>query len=261
MMDNEQIHTRETSDDLAGLFYSTQEMLAIVTVDGLFQRVNVAWENILGYGATELGNMSIYDVMFPDDLSLAAQKFDSAAKQKHRETFTSRCKTKSSATKWVRWSLCPAPTKPLVYVSACDISDQVAASDELARSNEILTSVLLSAPVPTWAVDMEGRVQFWNEAAEQTLGWTAEEVLSGAAPGFLSGSRVFDSRAQDSFAGKEVLWRRRDGLPRVLRIWTAPLHDGSGLQCGTLGMSVDVTPTITLGSDSVDNSNGGRCQS
>jgi len=253
-MDESRFHTDETSKELAGLFNSTQEMLAILTPEGRFHRANHAWEQILGRDVPDLVQSALTDLIHAGDLWLVTQKIDLVGKQKSAATFTARCQDKDRNSRWLRWHLSPSPDQLWIYVEAFDVTDHVTANDELAKSNEMLTSVLLSAPVATWAVDMDGRVQFWNEAAEQTLGWTAEEVLRGAAPQFLPGSRVFDALAEDSFAGKEVLWHGKDGFPRVLRVWTAPLHDGTGLQCGTLGMSVDVTPAISLGPNSAGHS-------
>jgi PAS domain S-box-containing protein len=241
-----------TYDELLSLFDSTPEMLAIVTLDWRFHRANLAWRQIIGNDAAALRQTSILDLIYPDDLWLVTQELEFIKKRKTALAFTARCKAKDGNARWLRWNLCPAPDRPWVYVGAFDITEHVTATDELAKSNEMLTSVLLSAPVATWAVDMDGRVQFWNEAAEETLGWTAEEILRGAAPQFLPGSKEFDPRTSENFAGKEVLWHRKDGLPRVLRVWTAPLHDGSGIQCGILGMSVDVTPAMSLGPNSTE---------
>jgi PAS domain S-box-containing protein len=249
-MDEGRVYLDGTRDDLLSLFNCAQEMLAIVTIDWRFQRANVAWKRIIGREVNELQQTSLLDLIYPDDLWLVTQELEFIKKQKTTLAFTARCMAKDGSVRWLRWNLWPASDRPWIYVGAYDITDHVTAIDELAKSNEMLTSVLLSAPVATWAVDMEGRVQFWNEAAEQTLGWTAEEVLRGAAPQFLPGSKEFDPRSSESFAGKEVLWHRKDGFPKVLRVWTAPLHDGSGIQCGILGMSVDVTPVISLGPNS-----------
>lgn len=251
-MDESRVEMDGTCDELLCLFNSTHEMLAIATIDGRFHRANRAWEQSIGRGVNELQHASILDLIYPDDLWLVTQELDFIKKRKTPLTFTARCKAKDGSARWLRWNLCPASDRPWIYVGAYDITEHVTATDELAKSNEMLTSVLLSAPVATWAVDMEGRVQFWNEAAEQTLGWTAEEVLRGAAPQFLPGSKEFGPHSSENFAGKEVLWHRKDGCSKVLRVWTAPLHDGTGIQCGILGMSVDVTPAISLGPNSID---------
>src|SRR5882724_307918 len=178
-MVEKQAYMDDTSDVLLGLFESTQEMLAIVTSDWCFDRVNGAWKKTLGRELDELRQASILDVIHPDDQWLVTQELDFVKKLKKPSSFTARCKAKDGSARWLRWNVCPDSYRPLIYVGAHDITDHVTATDELAKSNEVLTSVLLSAPVATWAVDMEGRVQFWNEAAEETLGWTAEEILRG----------------------------------------------------------------------------------
>jgi two-component system cell cycle sensor histidine kinase/response regulator CckA len=228
------------SEELASFFEFSQEMLAILTTDGKFSRVNLAWERNLGYSVCDLTGVSLFDLVHPDDAQLTVHKFDSVFARGEPIAFSNKCWAKNGGKRWIQWNLSRSPQHPHVYASARDITQHVAADEELTRVNEILSAVLLSTPLAIWASDLEGRVEFWNEAAEETLGWTAEEVLQGTPPQALPGCQMAESPCE-RLAGAEMLWHRRDGSARNLRLWTAPLHDRTRQPCGTLGMVIDVT--------------------
>jgi len=229
-----------TIEELASFFEFSRDMLGILTVEGQFHRVNRAWEEGLGYGSNDLVGRSIFDLAQPNDRAETTRKFDTVVRRGETVIFTNRCSAKNGRERWIQWNLTPAPGEPHIYACVRDVTKHVTADEELTRANELLTAILLSAPLAMWASDLEGRIQFWNEQAEETLGWTADEVLTGQPPQVLPGSRVADNFGE-RLTGLEVPWRRKDGSLRHLRIWTAPLHERSGRQCGTLGMIVDGT--------------------
>src|SRR5678816_4285999 len=49
-------------------FALSMDMLSIVQLEGQFQRVNPAFQQVLGYSEEELLSMSIFDLVHPDDL-------------------------------------------------------------------------------------------------------------------------------------------------------------------------------------------------
>src|ERR1700722_4678515 len=212
-------------------------MLAVLSAEGDFCRVNAALQDAIGPRSGSLIGWSLFTFVHPDDVRVATQKLDRTVLTGDKVSFRSRYRGADGRDRWVHWKLRRARKAREVYAVAQDVTDQYTSEQELARANEILSAVLLSAPLPIWASDPEGRVQFWNGAAEQVLGWTAEEVLNGIPPDPLpkcsgpQGKRL---------AAERMSWRRRDGSSRDLRFSTAPLHE-NGAECGTLGMTVDVT--------------------
>jgi PAS domain S-box-containing protein len=222
---------------LTNFFDCFPEMLAILSAEGDFCRVNPVLQDTIGQRGGSLIGWSLFTFVHPDDAHIAAQKLERTVQVGDRVSFRSRFCGSDGRTRWIHWSLRRAPNARQVYAAARDVTDHYTAEKELARANEILTTVLLSAPLPIWASDPEGRVQFWNESAERVLGWTSEEVLNGAPPNTLP---TCGAGAASRLAGEKMSWRRKDGSSRDLRFWTAPLHE-NGIACGTLGMTVDVT--------------------
>jgi PAS domain S-box-containing protein len=234
--------TRSISDnqteDWGDLFEFTPEMLAILSVDGQFLRASAASEQTVGHASANLVGTSFLKLIHPDDLRAAAQKFLTAAESDRRVSFRSRCEGSDGRERWIQWSLRRAPGARRILAVGWDITDHCTAEKELARANEILCTVLLSAPLPIWASDPEGRIQFWNEAAQRVLGWSSDELLNGEPPDLLP--NCGGPQKGRRLSGEKMSWRRKDGSARELRFWTAPLHE-NGVQCGTLGIIVDVT--------------------
>lgn len=224
-------------EELNDLFEFTPAMLAVLSMDGDFLRVNQAFEQSIGRTSNLIGS-SLLKLVHPDDLQSAAQKFVRASQDGVKVSFRSRYLGNDGRLRWIQWDLRRAGSQQHIYAIAGDVTDHFTAEQDLARANEILTTVLLTAPLPIWASDPDGRIQFWNESAERVLGWSSAEIFNGEPPEPLPscGGPLGKSRLM----GEKIQWQRKDGSARQLRFWTAPLHE-NGVQCGTLGMTVDVT--------------------
>jgi PAS domain-containing protein len=79
------------------------------------------------------------------------------------------------------------------------------------------TNILESNPFATVAMDRQGKVIYWNPAAERLLGWTSAEVLGKASPLPINGPNLTKSG--------ELL---HSGS------WASALRDSAGRACGTL---------------------------
>jgi len=102
------------------------------------------------------------------------------------------------------------------------------------------------APVAVIDVDLEGRVQGWNPAAERLFGWRREEVIGGALPHVPSDQkeRFHESLqrvlAGETITGVELPRRRKDGSLVDVNISAAPLRDAEGRVRGAVGVFADI---------------------
>ena len=226
------------AEDLTNLFEFAPEMLAVLSADGAFLRLNAASERTLGQARAGLIGTSFLRFIHPADTETATRRFVRAIQEGVKVSFRSQYTGADERPRWIQWDLRGEPARQQIYAIARDVTSQQTAEKELARANEILGAVLVSAPLPIWASDPEGRIQFWNDSAERVLGWTSEEIFNGEPPEELP--NCGGPEGKQRLTGEKVPWKRKDGSVRQLRFWTAPLHD-NGIQCGTLGMTVDVT--------------------
>jgi two-component system, cell cycle sensor histidine kinase and response regulator CckA len=98
------------------------------------------------------------------------------------------------------------------------------------------------------AVDLDGRIIFWNRYAETLYGWRADEALgrhildvtpAPAARG-LADEIVFAMASGRGWTG-EFPVRRRDGTEFLAHISNSPILDERGALAGFVGLSFDVT--------------------
>jgi two-component system cell cycle sensor histidine kinase/response regulator CckA len=121
------------------------------------------------------------------------------------------------------------------------------AAIERQRAEETLRVINQTSPLAILATDLEGRVKFWNPAAERLFGWTEAEVLDRPLPtvppagtGELENLLARTSKGE-RLAGFETRRRNKEGGLLDVGIWSEPLRDPAGRITGILSILVDLT--------------------
>ena len=98
------------------------------------------------------------------------------------------------------------------------------------------------------ATDPQGKIVYWNRAAEKLYGWSAEEVM-GLPIVEVTPSEEFLERADEimselmagrSWSGEFVV-RRKDGSTFPAMVTDTPVYDEQGTLVGIIGVSTDLT--------------------
>jgi diguanylate cyclase (GGDEF)-like protein/PAS domain S-box-containing protein len=114
-------------------------------------------------------------------------------------------------------------------------------------------SVLEAVGQPVIATDLEGKVLYWNRAAEETYGWSSEEALGRRSRDMTVPKEslekaeevVSELRAGRTWSG-EVLLRRKDGSYVPVFVTATPLFDARGDPAGMIGVSSDISERKAL---------------
>lgn len=118
------------------------------------------------------------------------------------------------------------------------------------RPDDWLAVVVGAMPLSVVALDAGGTVTLWNRAAEETFGWTADEVVGRYLPILPEGRReAFEADLQQAFQGEPIRGREvtrvtKDGRELELRLSTAPFtYDdvGDDSKTGVIAILEDVT--------------------
>ena len=112
-------------------FALSMDMLSIVHLDGRFQRVNPAFQKVLGFSEEELLSMSLFELVHPDDLSATLQAYENLATGQPVRFMENRLKEKNGTYRWVAWSYFPVPEDGLAFGVGRDTT-------ELRRLDEVL---------------------------------------------------------------------------------------------------------------------------
>lgn len=117
----------------------------------------------------------------------------------------------------------------------------------LRETNEKLGALIQASPLAIIAIDLNGRVQMWNSAAERIFGWRADEVI-GKIPAYVAGDNLVEFELNiarvtsgESLNNVEIQRTRRDGAILNLSLSTAPLRDENGQISGFIAIYADMT--------------------
>jgi len=125
--------------------------------------------------------------------------------------------------------------------------EQASQFEEMESSYEHHRALIDASPVAIVDFDLEGRVRSWNEAAVQTFGWTADEVVGRFSP-IVPEDEVETFReslariaAGETVRDLDLRRLHRDGSPIDVNTSAAPLRDGQGTVIGVIASMIDVT--------------------
>ena len=112
-------------------FALSMDMLSIVHLDGRFQRVNPAFQKVLGYSEEELFAHSLFELVHPDDRAKTMSGYVNLSTGKPVRHMENRLRCKDGTYRWIAWSYFPVPEDGLAFGVGRDTT-------ELRRMHEVL---------------------------------------------------------------------------------------------------------------------------
>ncbi|MGV3534087.1 MAG: PAS domain S-box protein, partial [Chthoniobacteraceae bacterium] len=211
-------------------FTSTFENAAVgiaqISLSGHWLRVNQKIEEITGYSAAELRNLTFQDLTHPDDLSkdlnlvqrLIAGEIQSFTLEKRYIRKDQRVVWASLTVSLVRNDM----HEPDYFVSVVnDVTDQKIAAEELRQSEERFRNLIEHAADGVFIADLDGVYLDVNTAACRMLGHDRDELIGRRITEF---ARTDDLLAAPSF--REWLTSHREA---GVAEWEFYRKDGSAL--------------------------------
>jgi len=112
------------------------DLMGALNADGYFETSNPAWRTVLGWSEEELAQKSIWDLIHPDDLERTRAAFALTQTGQPALRFPNRYRTKTGDYRWISWI--GVPEEGLVYCTGRDVTEEVAAQDALAETQDAL---------------------------------------------------------------------------------------------------------------------------
>ena len=112
-------------------FALSMDMLCVVHLDGRFQRVNPAFQKVLGYSEEELLARSIFELLHPEDRASTLREYERLRAGQPIPLMENRLRTKDQAYRWVAWSYFPVPEDGLAFGVGRDMT-------QLRQMHEVL---------------------------------------------------------------------------------------------------------------------------
>ncbi len=228
----------------------SSEIIKVVDPAGTLRYASPAFEKVFGYDRKEaVDTLNVFDHVHPDDLSRILEEAEKAMAEGSgaRNVAEYRFRHKDGSWRWVEsvgTYLSNDPTVRGVVVTVRVITERKEAEERLRFQAQLLGAVGEAVT----ALDADGRVSYWNRAAEETYGWSAQEAFGRrlremVVPEDLRG------RAEEIMAGVregrtwkgEFVVRRRDGTRFPVEATNTPVFGQDGEFVGVISVFRDVT--------------------
>ena len=170
------------------IFDLSADLICIASLDGYFQRINPAFNKILGYEDHELLDQPFFNFIHPDDIELTKEIITEKLKNNILViNFQNRYRCKDGSYKWFLWTSQPIPEENRTYAIARDITDIKNKEKELLESKQKLEEA-----------QRIGKIGHYNLMVEKGT-WTCTETLD------------------------EIFGNSKDDI-RNIELWTSMLH-------------------------------------
>jgi len=238
---------KEKTAELDRFFSLALDLLAIANTDGYFQRLNRAWEIVLGYEIKDLEGRKFLDFIHPDDLPATLEKVAELSRGNEVINFINRYRCRDGSYRWIEWRSVPYQNK-LIYAAARDITQRKQVDDALRETEERYRALFDGSPDCVYIHDFDGNFIAANSAALKLFGYDRDELLSLnfsalAKPDQLSKAFKTFSRLRRTGTQKELaeftLMRKDGGYVDVEAMGSLISHEGKPY--AIQGIAPDIT--------------------
>ena len=119
------VERKRAEETLDRFFTMSLDMLCIAGYDGVFQRLNPAWEQTLGYTITELTTHPFLEFIHPDDQAATIAEMEKLTTGTYQTiSFENRYRSSDGSYRWLSWRSTPLASQQLIYAAARDVTER-----------------------------------------------------------------------------------------------------------------------------------------
>ena len=122
---------------------------------------------------------------------------------------------------------------------SADITDQRQAHETLAKTQQLLASIVTSSADAIISLSLDGRITTWNPSAERIFGYTSREAIGETASIVIGGDREADIlwildqiRQGNSVQGHKTERRHKSGSMIAVSLTASAIRDATGETIG-----------------------------
>ncbi|QIR35704.1 PAS domain S-box protein [Tolypothrix sp. PCC 7910] len=154
----------DTVFDLEAFFHLSPDLFCIIAADGSYQKVNSAWEQMLGWKSADLIGHSWLELVHPHDIAIA--HLPDAQQNLHLEI---RYLHRDGSYRWLSWSLSTSP-EGLTYAVGKDFTTQQQQITALSTERNSLYNLLDQLPAFLYLQPQDYGVGFYNQRFREVFG-------------------------------------------------------------------------------------------
>ena len=227
-------------DHLAAIVHSSQDAIIGQTLDGRILSWNAAAERLYGYRPAEIIGSDVQQLIPPDERAAFAHRLAQVASGQEVTAYETRWRRKDGTVVWVSLSISPivnaAGAIEGASTAARDISGEVETRFAVLAREREFRSLFENNPVGLVRASADGVWREVNEQICETLGYSAQELLSlhpdqilhpDDIAGTIDVLQQLRSGGRRYFDG-EQRYRTKHGQYIWVRVRISPYRDASG---------------------------------
>lgn len=230
-------------EDLKKLLYLTADLFFQTDLNGSLKWINQAMEKYLGQNQNNILNKEIFAFIHPEDRSSVWDQMQSILPYEKSPALELRLLGSDGDYGFFECHLYLDAQREIYFFAASDISERKTYQDELLRLDAIIEASLDGI----YAIDREGRIQSWNNAAEKIFGFSKEEIIGQTIHilAFPDQQEEMDNLINIIRRGEtysyETIRQKRDGETVAVFITLVPIKDLAGEVLGSSAVARDIT--------------------
>jgi diguanylate cyclase (GGDEF)-like protein/PAS domain S-box-containing protein len=159
------------SIDLTKFFSLSPDLLSVISLDGVFLRVNPAFCYSVGWEEPELVGKQLRDFIRPDEIQNFHSELDSLRANIPVLIIKFHFRCKDDQYKLIRWTAYPDIENGLLYAIAEE-------TNSTSTNNEIFRMALEAAPMAIILTDTDGKITFVNSQAIRLFDYARDKLIN-----------------------------------------------------------------------------------
>ncbi len=180
---------KQALEERDALFALSPDLLAISSPDGYLVQVNPAWRELLGWDDAALKAHPFYELLHPDDVARTREEVGRMAGGGQVRGFRNRVRHAGGGWRWIEWSTRIAADGRM-FCSGRDVTEQIDNEARLRGQEQKIRLLVEHANDAFVGMDRHGIITEWNQQAEITFGWHADEAIGQAMADLLAPPRL-----------------------------------------------------------------------
>jgi PAS domain S-box-containing protein len=166
-------------EDYEFLFNHAMDGMVLIDREGKIRDANKAFEKLTGYSEKEIiGQHYSMGILNETSMETADKVFSGYLKKQFVTKFEIEIKTKNGAYKTISMRATPLPGRQDVsLISLRDITEERLLSKELLKTTDLLLKTISSSSDAILAVDITGKLLFFNDEATRLFGYSRDEAI------------------------------------------------------------------------------------
>ncbi|WP_310489625.1 PAS domain S-box protein, partial [Chamaesiphon sp. VAR_69_metabat_338] len=166
----------EAEQERDRFFNLSVDLLATLNFDGYFTRLNLAWEQTLGFTQAELLATPFIELIHPEERMATLAAAQATIAGCPVTSFENRYRCKDGSYRWFLWSAMPYPEQNVMYAIAHDITHRKQNEEALRASERKFTAIFDQSFELMGIVSLDGVLLDVNQTALDSIEACREDI-------------------------------------------------------------------------------------